>query len=73
MNTAQDQAYTDFLTQANQRGQVASAMAASDAGDAYQQTIRQMTTLYGNDPTKWTAQQWSAVSREVTGFNPNAK
>jgi|LakMenE18May11ns_1017448.scaffolds.fasta_scaffold9956188_3 hypothetical protein len=73
MNTAQDQAYTDFLTQANQRGQVASAMAASDAGDAYQQTIRQMSTLYGNDPTKWTAQQWSAVSREVTGFNPNAK
>ncbi len=71
INTAQDQAYTDFLTQANQRGQVASAMAASDAGDAYQQTIRQMTTLYGNNPANWTANQWRQVSRDVTGFDPN--
>jgi hypothetical protein len=44
-------------------------MAASDAGDAYQQTIRQMTTLYGNDPTRWTSQQWSTVSNQVTGQN----
>jgi hypothetical protein len=69
MNTAQDQAYMDFLNQANARGQVATGMAASDAGDAYQQTIRQMTTLYGNDPTKWTEQQWSTVSNQVTGQN----
>jgi hypothetical protein len=69
MNTSQDQAYTDFLNQANTRGQVATGMAASDAGDAYQQTIRQMTTLYGNDPTKWTSQQWSTVSNQVTGQN----
>lgn len=71
MNLAQDQAYQDYLAQANQRGQVASAMAASDAGDAYQQTIRQMSTLYGNDPTKWTASQWSAISNQVTGQNQN--
>jgi len=71
MNLAQDQAYQDYLAQANQRGQVASAMAASDAGDAYQQTIRQMTTLYGNDPTKWTASQWSTISNQVTGQNQN--
>ena len=71
MNTAQDQAYQDFLGQANQRGQVASAFAAADAGDAYQQTIRQMTTLYGANPANWTTQQWQQVSREVTGFNPN--
>jgi hypothetical protein len=69
MNTAQDQAYMDFLNQANARGQIATGMAASDAGDAYQQTIRQMTTLYGNDPTRWTAQQWSTVSNQVTGQN----
>jgi hypothetical protein len=67
MNTSQDQAYMDFLNQANTRGQVATGMAASDAGDAYQQTIRQMTTLYGNDPTKWTSSQWSTVSNQVTG------
>ena len=69
MNTAQDQAYMDFLNQANARGQIATGLAASDAGDAYQQTIRQMTTLYGNDPTKWTSQQWSTVSNQVTGQN----
>lgn len=69
MNTSQDQAYADFLNQANTRGQVATGMAASDAGDAYQQTIRQMTTLYGNDPTRWTSQQWSTVSNQVTGQN----
>jgi hypothetical protein len=69
MNTSQDQAYMDFLNQANTRGQVATGMAASDAGDAYQQTIRQMTTLYGNDPTQWTSQQWSTVSNQVTGQN----
>lgn len=69
MNTAQDQAYTDFLNQANARGQIATGMAASDAGDPYQQTIRQMTSLYGNDPTKWTASQWSTVSKDVTGTN----
>jgi hypothetical protein len=70
MNTAQDQAYTDFLAQANQRGQVASAMAASDAGDAYQQTIRQMTTLYGADPSRWTAAQWTETSNRVSTGNP---
>ena len=69
MNTSQDQAYADFLNQANTRGQVATGMAASDAGDAYQQTIRQMSTLYGNDPTRWTSQQWSTVSNQVTGQN----
>jgi hypothetical protein len=69
MNLAQDQAYQDYLAQSAQRGQVATGMAASDAGDAYQQTIRQMTTLYGNDPTKWTATQWSSVSNQVTGQN----
>jgi hypothetical protein len=69
MNTSQDQAYMDFLNQANARGQIATGMAASDAGDAYQQTIRQMTTLYGNDPTRWTSQQWSTVSNQVTGQN----
>lgn len=71
MNTAQDQAYMDFLNQANARGQIATGMAASDAGDPYQQTIRQMTSLYGNDPTKWTASQWSTVSNQVTGQNQN--
>ena len=70
INTAQDQAYTDFLAQANQRGQVASAMAASDAGDAYQQTIRQMTTLYGADPSKWTSAQWTETSNRVSTGNP---
>jgi hypothetical protein len=70
MNTAQDQAYMDFLNQANTRGQVATGMAASDAGDAYQQTIRQMTTLYGNDPTKWTAAQWTETSNRVSTGNP---
>jgi hypothetical protein len=69
MNLAQDQAYQDYLAQSAQRGQVATGMAASDAGDAYQQTIRQMTTLYGNDPTKWTATQWSSISNQVTGQN----
>lgn len=69
MNTSQDQAYMDFLNQSNARGQIATGMAASDAGDAYQQTIRQMTTLYGNDPTRWTSQQWSTVSNQVTGQN----
>jgi len=69
MNTAQDQAYMDFLNQANARGQIATGMAASDAGDPYQQTIRQMTALYGNDPTKWTASQWSTVTNQVTGQN----
>jgi len=69
INTSQDQAYTDFLAQSAQKGQIATGMAASDAGDAYQQTIRQMTTLYGNDPTKWTASQWSTVSNQVTGQN----
>jgi len=70
INTAQDQAYTDFLAQANQRGQVGAAMAASDAGDAYQQTIRQMTTLYGADPSKWTAAQWTETSNRVSTGNP---
>jgi hypothetical protein len=70
INTSQDQAYTDFLAQSNQRGQVGAAMAASDAGDAYQQTIRQMTTLYGNDPTKWTAAQWTETSNRVSTGNP---
>ncbi len=71
MNTAQDQAYMDFLNQANARGQIATGMAASDAGDPYQQTIRQMSALYGNDPTKWTASQWSTVTNQVTGQNQN--
>jgi hypothetical protein len=71
MNTAQDQAYMDFLNQANARGQIATGMAASDAGDPYQQTIRQMSSLYGNDPTKWTASQWSTISNQVTGQNQN--
>jgi hypothetical protein len=70
MNTAQDQAYADFLTQANQKGQVGAAMAASDAGDAYQQTIRQMTTLYGADPSKWTASQWIETNNRVSTGNP---
>jgi hypothetical protein len=70
INTAQDQAYTDFLAQSNQRGQVGAAMAASDAGDAYQQTIRQMTTLYGADPSKWTAAQWTETSNRVSTGNP---
>jgi hypothetical protein len=70
MNTAQDQAYAEFLAQSNQRGQVGAAMAASDAGDAYQQTIRQMTTLYGADPSKWTAQQWTETSNRVATGNP---
>jgi len=69
INTAQDQAYQDFLAQSAQRGQVASAMAASDAGDVYQQTIRQMSTLYGNDPSKWTSTQWQQVTQQVTGAN----
>jgi len=69
INTAQDQAYQDFLAQSAQRGQVASAMAASDAGDVYQQTIRQMSTLYGNDPSKWTSSQWQQVTQQVTGAN----
>jgi hypothetical protein len=69
VNLAQDQAYQDYLAQTAQKGQVATGMAASDAGDAYQQTIRQMTTLYGNDPTRWTSQQWSTVSNQVTGQN----
>jgi hypothetical protein len=69
INTAQDQAYQDFLAQSAQRGQVASAMAASDAGDVYQQTIRQMSTLYGNDPSKWTSSQWQNVTQQVTGAN----
>jgi hypothetical protein len=70
INTAQDQAYTDFLAQSNQRGQVGAAMAASDAGDAYQQTIRQMTTLYGADPSRWTAAQWTETSNRVSTGNP---
>ena len=70
MNTSQDQAYMDFLNQSNARGQIATGMAASDAGDAYQQTIRQMTTLYGNDPTKWTAAQWTETSNRVSTGNP---
>jgi hypothetical protein len=70
MNTAQDQAYMDFLAQANQRGQVGSAMAASDAGDTYQQTIKQMSTLYGADPSKWTASQWTQTSNRVATGNP---
>lgn len=69
INTSQDQAYQDFLAQSAQRGQVASAMAASDAGDVYQQTIRQMTTLYGTDPSKWTSTQWQNVTQQVTGAN----
>lgn len=72
INTAQDTAYQDFLAQANQRGQVATGMAASDAGDVYQQTIRQMSALYGNDPSKWTASQWQQVSEQVAP-NPNNK
>ena len=67
INTAQDLAYTDFLNQSNARGQVGAAMAASDAGDVYQQTIRQMSTLYGNDPSKWTASQWQQVTERVQG------
>jgi hypothetical protein len=70
INLAQDQAYQDYLAQSAQRGQVATGMAASDAGDAYQQTIRQMTTLYGNDPTKWTATQWTETSNRVSTGNP---
>lgn len=73
MNTAQDQAYTDFLTQANARGQVASAFAASDAGDPYQQTIKQMTALYGNDPSQWTDVQWKNILERVTGYDPDKK
>jgi hypothetical protein len=72
INTAQDTAYQDFLAQANQRGQVATGMAASDAGDVYQQTIRQMSALYGNDPSKWTSSQWQQVSQQVAP-NPNTK
>jgi len=69
-NTSQDQAYADFLNQANARGQIGSAMAASDAGDPYQQTIRQMTSLYGSDPSKWTAAQWTETSNRVSTGNP---
>jgi hypothetical protein len=72
MDTARDQAYMDFLGQSNQRGQVAAGMAASDAGDAYQQTLRQMQTLYGNDPSRWTPQQWQQMYTRVSGFDPNA-
>ena len=71
MNTAQDQAYMDYLGQANQRGQIGAASAASDAGDAYQQTIRRMTTLYGSDPSKWTRQNWDQQSVITSGFDPN--
>jgi hypothetical protein len=67
INTSQDQAYQDFLAQSAQRGQVATGMAASDAGDVYQQTIRQMSTLYGSDPSKWTSTQWQNVTQQVTG------
>jgi uncharacterized protein YbcV (DUF1398 family) len=70
MNTAQDQAYADFLAQANQRGQVASAMAASDAGDPYQQTIRRMSTLYGNDPTKWLSRDFTREYNIAATGNP---
>jgi len=73
INTAQDQAYADYLTQSNARGQVASAFAASDAGDPYQQTIKQMTALYGNDPSKWTDYQWKNILERVTGYDPNKK
>ena len=71
MNTAQDQAYMDYLGQANQRGQIGAASAASDAGDAWQQTIRRMTTLYGTDPSKWTRQNWDQQSVITSGFDPN--
>jgi hypothetical protein len=69
INTAQDQAYADFLTQANQKGQVGAAMAASDAGDTYQQTIKQMSLLYGSDPSKWTGTQWTETSNRVATGN----
>jgi hypothetical protein len=70
MNTAQDQAYADFLAQSNQRGQVASAMAASDAGDPYQQTVRRMTTLFGNDPTKWLSRDFTREYNIAATGNP---
>lgn len=70
MNTAQDQAYADFLTQANQRGQVGAAMAAADAGDPYQQTIRRMTTLYGGDPTKWLSRDFTREYNIAATGNP---
>jgi len=70
MNTAQDQAYADYLNQANARGQVATGMAASDASDAYQQTIRRMSSLYGTDPTQWKSGDFTREYNIAATGNP---
>lgn len=62
---AQDEAYMAYLDQVNARGQNAAAMYAADSGNVLWNTQRQMATLYGNDPTKWTKAQWEEQQQRV--------
>jgi len=66
-NMAQDNAYNAYLEKADTRGQVAAAMSASDAGNSYWNTIQNMRTLHGSDPSKWTSKQWQDTLKLVTG------
>lgn len=55
---AQDTAYQQYLQNAQTMGQTAAAMAASDAGDAYMQTLKRM---------QQTGEKYKAANNYVTG------
>ena len=57
-NLAQDTAYQQYLQQATNLGNIAAAMAAADAGDAYQQTLKRMYE---------TGESYTTASKKVTG------
>lgn len=57
-NLAQDAAYQQYLQQVTGIGQTSAAMAASDAGDAYMQTLKRM---------KATGESYKQANKPVTG------
>ena len=63
-NLAQDTAYQQYLQQAASLGQVGAAYAASDAGDAYMQTLKRM---------QQTGEPFNIANKYVTGQTTTQK
>lgn len=64
LNLAQDTAYQQYLQQAAALGQVGAAYAASDAGDAYMQTLKRM---------QQTGEPFNTANKYVTGQTSTQK
>lgn len=68
---AENEAYMQYLDQANARGQVGSAMYAADSGNAIWNTDALMTRLYGADKNFWPA-NYKTRYQNVTNTLPTS-